>query len=72
MRTFGKSTQLSENKGKERRKTVKIRVFEGAGSTQLLPQNRENPAVCPGRPGDGEFTLRGNGGGSGIRTHGTG
>ena len=59
MRTFGKSTQLSENRGKERRKTVKIRVFEGASSTQLLPQSRENPAVCLGSPGNGEITLQG-------------
>ncbi len=59
MRTFGKSTQLSENRGKERRKTVKMRIFEGAGSTQLLPQNRENLGVFGRGRGNGEITLQG-------------
>ncbi len=58
MRTFGKSTQLSENVGKERRNTVNTWVSEWACSTQLLPQNRENLGVLGRRLGNGEMTLK--------------
>jgi hypothetical protein len=55
-RTFFKSPQLSENKGKERQKRAKFGAFEGEGSAQLLPENRGNPAVPVGGPGGGEIT----------------
>ena len=55
-RTFFKSPQLSENKGKERQKRAKFGAFEGDGSAQLLPQNRRNPAVSAGCPGGREIT----------------
>ena len=55
-RTFFKSPQLSENRGKERQKPAQLGVFEGEGSAQLLPQNRGNPAVPAGGRGGREIT----------------
>ena len=59
-RTFFKSPQLSENVGRERQKRAKFGAFEGEGSTQLLPQNRGNPAVLVGSPGNREITEGSN------------
>ncbi len=44
----------------ERRKMGKIGLFSVPQSQQLLPKNRENPAVLDSHSGGGEITPRGD------------